>query len=134
AVKRALGKAEGCDFNRVVNARGLRTAGALAALAAAGAAALVFFFPGPAFSALNRLLNPFNNRDLPPQTVLEIEAPRDRVGRNEAYEIRGRVTGVVPPQATVAVRIEGFPSTPYSTDITPDGDKAGSFSLRLEPG
>jgi hypothetical protein len=134
AVKRALGKAEGCDFNRVLNARGLRSACAFAALATAGAAVLVFCFPGPAYSALGRLLNPFNNRDLPPQTVLELDAPRDRIGRNEAFEIHGRVTGVVPPKAFVAVRIDGFPSTEYSTDIARDGDKSGTLSLRLEPG
>ena len=134
AVKRALGKAAGCDFNRVVDGRGLRTAGALAAFASAGALALALYFPGPAFSALGRLLNPFNNRDLPPQTVLELDAPRDRIGRNEAFEIHGRVRGVVPAKAFVAVRIDNFPSTEYTIDVASSGDKSGTLSLRLEPG
>jgi hypothetical protein len=134
AVQRALERARGCDFNKVLDARGLRTAAGLGAAALAGVLVLLFFFPAAGFSALGRLLNPFNNRDLPPQTVLELETPRDRIGRNEAFEIHGRVRGVVPPKAFVAVRIEGFPSTEFSTDVTKDGEKAGSLSLRLEPG
>ena len=134
AVKRALGKAKGCDFNRVVNARGVRTAAGLAAFAGLAALLLIFFFPGAAFSALGRLLNPFNNRDLPPQTVLELETPRDRIGRNEAFEIRGRVRGVVPEHASVFVRIDGYPQSVVTADVTRDGAKTGSLALRLEPG
>jgi hypothetical protein len=134
AVKRALGRAEGCDFNRVVDARGLRSAVALAAVASVGALVLLAVFPGASFSALGRLVNPFNNRDLPPQTVLVMETPRDRIGRNESFEIRGHVHGVVPAKAFVSVRIDGFPSTEYSTDITSDGEKTGALALRLEPG
>ena len=134
AVKRALGRAQGCDFNRVVDRRGLRSAVGLAGVASVGALALLAFFPAAAFSALGRLVNPFNNRDLPPQTVLEMETPRKRIGRNEAFEIRGRVRGVVPPKAFVSVRIDGFPSTEFSTDVTADGEKTGELALRLEPG
>ena len=134
AVKRALVKAKNCDFNRVVNARGLRTAAGLAAVTAAGALVLLAIFPSAAFSALGRLVNPFNNRDLPPRTLLELEAPRDRIGRNEAYEIRGRVRGVVPDHASVVVRIDGFPQSEFVTDVAREGDGTGTLALRLEPG
>jgi hypothetical protein len=134
AVKRVLGRVEGYDFNRVVDRRGLRSSIGLAIVASVGALVLLAFFPGAAFSALGRLVNPFNNRDLPPQTELTLETPRDRIGRNEAFEIRGRVRGVVPPKAFVSVRVDGFPSTEFSTDVTADGDKTGELALRLEPG
>jgi len=134
AVKRALVKAKGCDFNRVVHARGLRTAAGLATVAAAGALVLMAIFPAAAFSALGRLVNPFNNRDLPPRTLLELEAPRDRIGRNEAYEIHGRVRGVVPDHASVVVRIDGFPQSEFVTDVAREGDGTGTLALRLEPG
>ena len=127
AVKRALIRAKNCDFNQVVNARGLRTTAGLAAVTAAGALALTLIFPSSAFSALGRLVNPFNNRDLPPRTLLELEAPRDRIGRNEAYEIRGRVRGVVPDHATVVVRIDGFPQSEFVTDVAREGDGTGRW-------
>ncbi len=134
AVRRALDKAKDCDFSRVVDARGLRGAAGLAALATAGALVLALFFPSAALSALARLADPFHNRYLPRQTVLKLDAPRERIGRNEAFEIRGRVTGVVPPRAWVAVRIEGFPTAEYPIDVKPDGPKKGALALRLEPG
>jgi hypothetical protein len=134
AVKRALDKAKGCDFNRIVDARGLRGAAALAALATTVAFVLAMFFPAAALSALTRLVDPFNQRDLPPQTALELDAPRERIGRNEAFEINGRVTGVVPAKAWIAVRIDGFPAAEYAIDVKPDGAKKGTLALRLEPG
>jgi hypothetical protein len=134
AVKRALDKAKGCDFNRIVDSRGLHSAAGLAVLATAGAVVLALFFPAAALSALVRLVDPFNNRDLPPQTVLELDAPRERIGRNEAFEVHGRVRGVVPPKALIAVRIEGFPAMEYPIDVKPDGAKKGTLALRLEPG
>jgi hypothetical protein len=134
AVKRALDKAKGCDFNRVVDAHGLRGAAGLAALATTGAVVLALFFPAAALSALTRLVNPFNNRYLPPQTVLILDAPRERIGRNEAFEVHGHVSGVVPPKALIAVRMDGFPAVEYPIDVKPDGAKKGALSLRLEPG
>ncbi len=134
AVKRALVKAKNCDFNRVVNARGLRTAAALACFAGSMALGLMLFLPGAAFSALGRLVNPFNNRDLPPRTLLELETPRERIGRNEAFEVRGRVRGVVPDHASVVVRIDGFPQSEFVTDVSREGDGTGTLALRLEPG
>ncbi len=134
AVKRALDTAKGCDFNRVVDARGLRGAAALAALAATGAVVLALFFPSATLSALTRFVDPFNKRYLPAQTRLILEAPRERIGRNEAFEVRGRVSGVVPPKAWIAVRIDGSHPSEYPIEVKPDGVGKGTLSLRLEPG
>ena len=134
AVKRALDKAKGCDFNRIVDARGLRPPPAWRLLATTSRRCLALFFPVVALSALVRLADPFNNRYLPKQTVLKLDAPRERIGRNEAFEIHGHVTGVVPAKAWVAVRIEGFPTAEYPIDVTRDGPKEGTLALRLEPG
>ena len=51
AVKRTMDRAKSFDFNRVVDARGLRTAAGCAGLAGAAAVALLLIFPGQASSA-----------------------------------------------------------------------------------
>ena len=141
AVKRTLARAKGFDFNRVVDARGLRRTAAAAALAGAAAVTLLLLFPKPALSALGRLLNPFNNRSLPPasELVLEPEPPADRVGKGEAYEINGHVAGALPPgaKAKVIVRVDGYSTREYATDVTPDGTAAdgrprAKLSFRLD--
>ena len=56
------------------------------------------------------------------------------MGKDEAYEIHARVRGVLPPsaKARIIVRIDGYPTREYPTDVTPDGDKGATLSFRLE--
>jgi hypothetical protein len=134
AVKRALARASGCDFGKVVNKRGLWWAGVSGGVSTALALALVLLAPALATTALLRLANPFGDHDWPKKTLLEIEEPRTRIGRNEAFEVRGRVRGVIPPQATIVFRFEGFPNLEHHCDIKTEGPDAGRLATRLEPG
>jgi hypothetical protein len=106
----------------------------LAVLAAAAAVALAALSPATAGATLLRLIDPFGHRLPQPKTELTLDAPRTRMGCNEAFELHGRVRGVVPPEAFLLVRADGLPETAYPIDVTPDGDKTAALSLRLAPG
>lgn len=134
AVKRALGQVVGCDFAKVVNRRGLVWAGALGGLFAVLAVTLSMYSPSLARTAFLRLTNPFGDLDWPKKTQLAIETPRPRIGRNEAFEVRGTVHGVIPPQAVVIFRFEGFPNLKHHCDITTDESGTGHLHTRLAPG
>ena len=130
AIKRALDRAKNFDFNRVVDARGLRTAFCVDAVGAVIAAVtLVLVFPDPALCALVRLVNPFNNRD---QSTLEVDAPRQRVAEGETYEVHGRVRGVLPPGRPVQILVTvAGTTTEYSTEVVADERKSGHWSFEL---
>ncbi|HEY7326567.1 MAG TPA: hypothetical protein VH592_02935 [Gemmataceae bacterium] len=134
AVKRALGRASGCDFTKVVNRRGLVWAGASGGIFTALAVALVVLAPTLAATAFLRLANPFGGIEWPKKTQLEIEEPRSRIGRNEAFEVRGTVHGVIPPQAVVIFRFDGFPNLEHHCDIKPDESGVGRLNTRLPAG
>ncbi len=134
AVKRALARASGCDFGKVVNQRGLVWAGVSGGVSTVFALVLVLLAPTLAMTALLRLANPFGEHDWPKKTQLEIEPPRLRIGRNEAFEVRGRVHGVIPPQATIVFRFEGFPNLEHHSDIKTDESGGGRLATRLEAG
>src|SRR5262249_46543378 len=72
AIKQALRQAENCDFNRVVNARGLFVSGLSMFLLGASAVTLALLFPNQAWTALARLTNPFGDREWPRQTQIEL--------------------------------------------------------------
>jgi hypothetical protein len=134
AVKHALGRAVGCDFGRVVNKRGLLWAGASGGIFTIAALTLIVLSPTLAQTALLRLAHPFGDIDWPKKTLLEIEEPHLRIGRNEAFEVRGRVRGVIPPQATIVFRFEGFPNLEHHCDIKIDASGEGQLHTRLAPG
>lgn len=134
AVKRALGRAAGCDFGKVVNKRGLVSAGASGSVFAALTVALTVLWPTLASTAFLRLANPFGEIAWPKKTQLEIEEPRLRIGRNEAFEVRGRVRGVIPPQATVLFRFEDFHNLEHHCDIKTDAAGVGQLHTRLPAG
>src|SRR5206468_296198 len=120
AVRRALQRIDGCDFNHVVDSRGLRTAGVSFLALGIAAALLLFFYPTQAWTALARLADPFGVHDWPKQTLLELDPPRTRIGRNEAYEVKGRVRGVIPEKASIVYRLEGSTPIEQVMPIVPD--------------
>ncbi|MHB1422361.1 MAG: hypothetical protein ACYC3I_04025 [Gemmataceae bacterium] len=134
AVKRALGQVSGCDFGKVVNKRGVLWAGTSGGVFAALALSLILLAPTLAWTAFLRLANPFGDIDWPKKTRLEIEEPRARIGRNEAFEVRGAVRGVVPPQATVVFRFEGLPNLEHHCDIKTDESGVGQLRTSLPAG
>ncbi len=132
AVRRALGKAAGCDFGKVIDSRGLRTACLTAGGALTLAVCLCLLFPAQARTALARLADPFGSHEWPRLTQLDLEPPRLRIGRNESFEVRGTVRGVVPPQALVLFRSEGFPPREHLCDVKLEADGTGRLATRVE--
>ncbi len=101
AVRRALGKAEGFDFRRVVDARGVRIAGLAGFVAAALAVVLTVLFPSVAMTALGRLANPFGGLEWPRKTKLDVAEPGERIGKEQPYRVTGKVWGAVPKEASL---------------------------------
>jgi len=134
AVKRTLGQMLGCDFGKVVNKRGLIWASVLGGVFTILALALMLLSPALAGTAFLRLTNPFGDIDWPKKTQLEIEQPRPRIGRNEAFEVRGKVRGEIPPQAVIVFRFEGFPNLEHHCDIKTDESGVGRLATKLEAG
>jgi hypothetical protein len=124
AVRRALGRAEGLDFRRVVSARGLPTAAAAAAVALAGAVTLLILFPAQAATALARLASPFGGREWPTKTRIALEEPPSRIGRGSPFHIRARISGVVPEKAVVSLQPRGgnLVTEQHRIEVDDDGD------------
>src|SRR5262245_43763536 len=134
AVRRALNKAEGCDFNRVVDTRGLRAASLSGFAACAIAATLLFLFPTLAMTALVRLADPFGAHDFPRVTFLELDPHKDRIGRKEVFEVRGRVRGVIPEKAIIVYRQDGSAEMKKEALIDREKDgKEGRFLAKFQP-
>ncbi len=127
AVRRALSRSGAFDFNRVVDTRGLRLAGSAAGVALALAVTLLILFPTVAATALVRLAVPFGSSDWPRLTQLELEEPRTRIGRNEGFELRGKVKGVIPDNATVVFQYDNFPERRETLRLTPADGQAKLF-------
>lgn len=134
AVRRALKQASGCDFGRIIDRRGLGAAG-LAMLATCSiAGVLVWLDPARAATALVRLADPFGAHDWPRQTQIELEPPRTRIGRNEPFEVRGWVRGVLPERATVVFRFDSAPQLEHECDVIRGGSAPGRLATRLDAG
>jgi hypothetical protein len=133
AIQRTIGRAQGLDFTRVVDSRGLRSAVTSAAAAAAAVTALTLFFPTLAATALVRFAVPFGSRDWPHKTQIEVDAPRSRIGRNEPFEVRARLRGVIPDQASVTILYDSLPQVSLSADVAREGPDAGRLVVRLAP-
>jgi hypothetical protein len=134
AVRRALRRVQHCDFNRVIDARSTRSACFLALGAGLLAGSLVLFNPPAALTALLRLVHPFGAVEWPKQTLLEIDPPRQQIGRNEPFDIHGRLRGVVPDKAIVLFQPEGLPQVEQVCDVARAEDgSSGTLFARLEP-
>jgi hypothetical protein len=136
AVKRALGHIAGCDFGKVVNKRGLVWAAASGGVFTALAATLIVLAPGTAATAFLRLAHPFGDIEWPKKTQLAIEEPKLRIGRNEAFAVRGQVRGVIPAHAVIVFRFDDAPNrlNQHHCDITIDNEGVGQIQTRLPAG
>ncbi len=132
AIRRALSRANGVDFNRIIDRRGLNTAVLAALTALLIALPLLAFFPGLASIALARLADPFGAHHW---TTLELDQPRLRIGRNEGYEVTGMVRGIIPERAVVVYRVDGAAPVEHSAPLTPSEDHASAqLSVRFRAG
>ena len=134
AVRRALGKATGCDFNRIIDTRGLRTAGLSGVAACLTVAVLAWLFPSLAATALARLADPFGAHDWPRATQLELEQTRERIGRNEAFEVRARLRGVIPDKAYVVYRLDGGGPVEHECKVVKGAPGTGSLEAKFPAG
>src|SRR5262249_46036131 len=135
AVRRALNKAEGCDFNRVVDTRGLRTASISGAAACAIAATLLVLFPVLARTALARLADPFGAHDYPRVTLLELDEHKQCIGRNEVFEETGTERANIPENANGIYGMERAARVKKAAASARDkGGKAGHFATKFQPG
>jgi hypothetical protein len=126
AVRRAMERAKNCDFNRVVPTRGVRLAGLSAGVITVASLALLVFGWTAATTALARFLHPFGSAAWPTRTRLVVEVPRTRLGRGELFVLRGKVEGVIPANATILLREEGFPEKTHVVRID-SRDGIGTF-------
>jgi hypothetical protein len=133
AIQRTIGRAQGIDFNRVVDSRGLRAALLSAGMALAAIVALISLQPALAATALARFANPFGPRQWPHQTQIEVETPRERIGRNEAFEVRAHIRGIIPDQASAIFLTDGLSPLSLTADVAKEGTNAGRLIVRLPP-
>jgi hypothetical protein len=134
AVHRAMLQSQGVDFRPVIDTRGIRVAGLSFAVAGLAAVLLVLSYPLQAWTAFQRLANPFGGVDWPRLTQLEVSA-KTRAARGEAFEIHGVLTGVVPERAQIEYRFEGAPPLRETYELVRQRDQTrGELLARLEPG
>jgi hypothetical protein len=138
AIRRAARKAERYEFDRAVDARGLRRS-ILAAVAVCSATAWVTASaPEATQTAFGRIALPFGGTAAPTQTKIEILDPQPlphRMARGEPLEIRLALRGVIPDRATVATKLEGSPSIEQTYTVPPSDGPADTveFVVRIEP-
>lgn len=130
AVRRTLARVEGLDFHRVVDSRGLRTAGLCAVCTVAVAAVFIGLFPRLSATAVVRIAHPFGGIDWPKKTAIHTDEIVTRLGRNREYRLQGYLTGVIPKEVTVEVTNEGFPTQRKTFAVHPDEH---TFTMHLKP-
>jgi hypothetical protein len=133
AVQRALRLAEGCDFTKVVNRRGLRLT-ELAAVAILGLGVILLWRqPALSATALLRLANPYGEHDWPKATQLDLDF-RERIAIGQPFILKGAVSGVVPSKAVI--EFEGLSSSREVKEYPiQKGDKeaaSGTFQAKLD--
>jgi len=123
AVEQAEKRAENCDFNNIVDRRGIFLLPVAALIAGLGAAHFVYHYPELSMTALCRLADPFGNHTW---TQIDIGSPPSRIARGQMFIINGKVTGVMPAQAKLEV--EGV----VRVDLTlPIKQETGEFITHL---
>ncbi len=134
AVQKALKQAQRLNFHGIVDDAGLRLAGIALVLTVGIATALLVSYPAPSRTALLRLATPFGTTEWPRQTQIALAAFRERVGRNEPFEMHGVVRGVIPEQATVTFRFEDGSHLEQACPLAQKPDAPAEFNARLDPG
>ncbi len=134
AARRAMQKADGCDFNRIVDTRGMRTAGIAGIVTSLAAALLCLVFPGIVSTAFARLADPFGTHSWPNATVLELEPYRTRIGRNDGFEVKGTLTGVIPEKAFVVYRLDGSSPIEHECKVVKTDGHTGVLLANLRAG
>jgi hypothetical protein len=131
AVQRALRLAQGCDFGKAVNPRGLGLAVcALVAVIAVGLP-LAFFDQARVWTAVQRFADPFGDhpwRSAGTETQLDVVAGKHYpqfLAIGQPLAITGDVTGVIPAKATI--QFEDSELQTREVEIRKKDDGTGTF-------
>jgi hypothetical protein len=134
AVQRAMSRAQEYDFGRIIDGRGFWLSVAGAAAVGLVVAAIALVAPAKAWTAFDRVANPFGQTRWPGVTQLEVEKPRERIGRNEPFEVVARVRGVIPDKATVTFEFENQTPLQQTVDVVrAEGEPSGKLVAALKP-
>src|SRR5262245_10123521 len=137
AFRRAARKAERYEFDRAVDARGLKRSVLVALAVCAVAAWLVSSAPEAATASALRLAMPFGGTSAPTKTKIEIVAPQPlphRMARGEPLDVRLFLRGAIPDRVFVAVRMDGSAPIDQSYAALPDegSPELAELTIRLE--
>jgi len=116
-IERAMRLAEGCNFNDVVDHRGVFIVSFAALLVGGLGAFLLWAAPGLSSTAMLRFLDPYGDHSW---TRLSMEASPRRVALGSPFVLRGKLAGIIPDQAGIEVQ--------SLTD--PDRDRAGDVEKK----
>jgi hypothetical protein len=144
AMRQAMIEAGDCDFNRIIDSRGIRLAVLSVFVAAGLVIGLLLWQPAAAATALIRIGHPFGTTEWPPATLIELDPSlRTRIARGEPFELRAALRGVVPERAVVRFWFEGANPSDHTYTVKRSEDQPGkrvesqeqfgAFVARLEP-
>src|SRR5262249_38293908 len=130
AVQQTMRKVQGCDFNKAVDSRGMRPAGRAFLLAGGLSLSLVLLDPQAAWTALARLSDPFGAHTW---TRVEVDY-RALVPAGQPFQIKGSLSGVLPPDATIDIEYENPRAVQQVTvNVSTDELKEkGSFTAKVD--
>jgi hypothetical protein len=134
AVQRALRLAQGCDFFKVVNARGLRWSAALLMVMLVIVVPLVLLRPAIAKTALARIADPFGDHpwhSTAALTRLEVNCP-PFLAYGQPLVITGEVSGEIPPKATVEFDSAAISTRTADIKLKTNGIGVLAFNIKLE--
>src|SRR5438067_2345699 len=84
------------------------------------------WLPALAGVALQRFVAPFGDRAWPRKTRIELDDVPQWIGRNQPFEVSGRVLGVIPENATVVFKLDGDHSEERQVcRLAPEKDSEG---------
>ncbi len=133
AVRRTLGRVTGLDFNRIVDARGMRGAASAAGSFLAVGLVMALLWPGLAMTAFWRLATPFSSAQWPKKTGIELDDFVKRIGRGREYRVGGTVTGYIPKEGTAEITVTGQLPQRRPFTIKTDDDGRERFLVHLRP-
>ncbi|MBY0232595.1 MAG: hypothetical protein K2W96_25220, partial [Gemmataceae bacterium] len=133
AVRRAMGRAAGLDFNRIVDSRGVKRATVAGGIMGGIALLLVLVAPTYASTAFWRLAAPYSSAQWPRKTFIELDDLPSRVGRNREYRITGSISGDVPRGGEAEVWFEGMPGARRTFAVKADEEGRERFLVHLKP-
>src|SRR5262249_36884835 len=138
AVRRATRKAERYEFDRAVDARGLKRSVfvALCGLMAVGWTAYVA--SDAARAAIVRIVLPFGGGSVATQMKIELLAPQPlphRMARGEPLDLRLALRGAIPERVAVSVKLDGSQAVDQSYSVPPPevAADAAELTVRIEP-